>query len=480
MKTQEKRRRISRYKKHKQRVRFFRILALFVVCAASLILLCTTVASERKANITISVKSAEILQGEELPQMTAEVKLEGNEKAVLDKEKKYTAKDLVEDLKNGKGYKISCKADTAKEGSYPIKIVLDKSISGQLDKNWMKLVEIEVKDGDLQVKNKIGEWDGDKFKRYDGSYIENGFVVSREDTYYFDAEGKKVTGWQTIQGNKYYFNKNGAMQKSGWQEADDGKYYLGEKGAALTGWQELDGDTYYFGQDGKMATGEIYLGIMVCRFDEDGKLLSKKESSINPDKPMVALTFDDGPGKRTHEILEQLEKYKAHATFFMLGQKVPSYKDTITKMKAIGCELGNHSYDHANLSKLEAAGVIKEVGDTNSNIKDIVGSGATVMRPPYGAISETVKKNVGMPMILWNIDTLDWKIRNAQTTIDTVMEKAKDGDIILMHDIHTESVDAALELIPKLEEAGFQLVTVSELAGAKGIDLKNGEKYTDF
>lgn len=83
-------------------------------------------------------------------------------------------------------------------------------------------------------------------------------------------------------------------------------------------------------------------------------------------------------------------------------------------------------------------------------------------------------------MILWNIDTLDWKTRNARTTVDMVMKNVDDGDIILMHDIHTESVDAAIELIPKLLEKGYQLVTVSELAAYKNVTLENGEKYTDF
>ena len=102
------------------------------------------------------------------------------------------------------------------------------------------------------------------------------------------------------------------------------------------------------------------------------------------------------------------------------------------------------------------------------------------MRPPYGAISSTLRKNAGMPLILWNIDTLDWKTRNARTTVDIVMKNVDDGDIILMHDIHTESVDAAIELIPKLLEKGYQLVTVSELAAYKNVTLENGEKYTDF
>ena len=102
------------------------------------------------------------------------------------------------------------------------------------------------------------------------------------------------------------------------------------------------------------------------------------------------------------------------------------------------------------------------------------------MRPPYGAISQTVKENVDMPMILWNIDTLDWKTRDAEKTIENVMENVKDGDIILLHDIHTETIDAAIKLIPMLQEEGYQLVTVSELAGAKGIKMEKGAKYTDF
>ena len=136
-----------------------------------------------------------------------------------------------------------------------------------------------------------------------------------------------------------------------------------------------------------------------------------------------------------------------------------------------GNELGNHSYDHQQLTKIDAEAIAKEVNDTNENIKNICGSPATVLRPPYGAINDTVKSSVGMPMILWNVDTLDWKTRNTQSTIDEVMRDLKDGDIILMHDIHTQTVDAALQLIPKLEEEGYQLVTVSEMAADKNKTL---------
>lgn len=156
------------------------------------------------------------------------------------------------------------------------------------------------------------------------------------------------------------------------------------------------------------------------------------------------------------------------------------YPDAVKQMLKDGNELGNHSYDHQQLTKIDGAADKKEVDDTNRNIKNICGSPATLLRPPYGAINDTVKSNVGMPMILWNVDTLDWKTRNTQSTIDSVMKNLKDGDIVLMHDIHSQTIDAALELIPKLEEEGYQLVTVSEMAAAKKQDLKDGTAYSDF
>ena len=122
----------------------------------------------------------------------------------------------------------------------------------------------------------------------------------------------------------------------------------------------------------------------------------------------------------------------------------------------------------------------KQINATNQIIRGITGHGIALVRPPYGAISVTMKNQLEQPMILWNIDTLDWKTRNAKKTIKAVMKDVKDGDIILLHDIHSETIDAAIKLIPKLQEEGYQLVTVSEMAAAKGIQLKAGERYTDF
>lgn len=228
-----------------------------------------------------------------------------------------------------------------------------------------------------------------------------------------------------------------------------------------------------------MVTGEQRIGASECVFNEDGVLESKK-SKVDPDQPMMALTFDDGPGDRTAELIAALKKYNAHATFFMQGINIPGHEDVVAQMAEAGCELGNHSYNHPQLPKLSDAEIRAQIGDTNNLIEKACGQTATVMRPPYGAINDAVKKNVGMPMILWNIDTLDWKTKNTASTIDTVLKTADDGDIVLLHDVHSSSVDAALALIPKLIDAGYQLVTVSEMADARGIQLQSGGVYTDF
>lgn len=479
--TDRRTRRIQELKKHRERVRKLHIvLTLFGVFA--FVVLCFTVAAllTKTAEIEVAASDVEILKDGELPALTVKVKVKKDADAVLDKKEGYTAADFVNDLKAGKGYTLTSKADPSVEGSYRIKIALEDSIKKKVENEWKKHLKLTVKGGKIEVKNPVGTWEKQKFKKYDGSYVVSDFVESKANLYYFGEDGVMVTGWQQINNSTYYFDKDGIMQKSTWKKHGEDRYYLGKKGAALTGWQEIKKKKYYFEGDGRMATGEVKIGLAVYTFDEKGQVVSKKNADIDKDKPMVALTFDDGPGKRTGELLEALEKYDAHATFFMLGQKISQYKDVVKKMKEIGCELGNHSYDHTSLTSLGPDGVKKQMSDTNDKIKNAAGSKATLMRPPYGAINDTVKSNVGLPMILWNIDTLDWKTRNAEKTIDNVMKNVGDGDIILMHDIHTETIDAAVELIPKLEDAGYQLVTVSELAAAKDKKLKNGGKYTDF
>lgn len=463
-----------------RRVRMcLRILTLLLIFVVPLLFLTTATASRQEVSVYLKLKEVSILQGEEIPAFELEGELVGNGEAILDGESGYTAAELLKDFESGKGYTVACEADTAAEGEYPMHLELSEEIQAALRKEWMGLVRVDTLDAMLTVKNAVGEWDGQRFRRHDGTYVTNDFVVSKGNTYYFDGEGNKATGWVDAGGARYYMDGDG-VRKTGWVDVDDSRYYLEGDGRLVTGWKDIEEKTYYFGQEGKMAKGELYIGMTKCSFDKEGVLTSMEDSNVDPARPMIALTFDDGPGKRTGELLEVLAANHAHATFFMQGKNVSRYQNEVKRMKEIGCELGSHTFDHPDLSKMDAVGIRDQIDRTNQNLKDAAGQPASVLRPPYGAIGSTLKSVAGMPLILWNIDTLDWKTRNAQSTIDNVMQKVKDGDIVLMHDIHTETVDAAIVLIPKLIEAGYQLVTVSELAAARGIGMQNGASYTDF
>lgn len=470
-----------RIKKSKQKREITKITGAIILCLFVMLFVQMTSAKgkETSAQIMLSVNSTSIMQNEAVPPLTATaVCSEDQQEIVLNKESEYTVGDLIQKLNRGEGYSLVCEADGKEEGRFPVKLELTEEFASELKTDYSGVIYLNTADGYLKVKNPLGEWDGKKFKRYDGSYVQNDFVESKGKTYYFGDDGKKVSGWQDINGLRYHFTDKGVMEKETWKKLDDGKCYLGSNGAMVTGWMTLGEDVYYFGDEGIMATGKQQIGTSKCKFDDDGKLVSR-ESKIDPDKPMMALTFDDGPGERTGEILDILEKYDAHATFFMQGKNVSSNKKIIQRMKDLDCELGNHSYDHPEFTK-EADGGSTQVGKTNELLKEACGQAATVMRPPYGAINDTVSASVGMPMILWNVDTLDWKTKNTQMTIDNVLANADDGDIVLMHDIHSTTVDAVIELIPKLITNGYQLVTVSEMAEARGIILENGVAYTDF
>lgn len=266
-----------------------------------------------------------------------------------------------------------------------------------------------------------------------------------------------------------------ASQTVGWQEDANGKWYQNADGTYYAnGLMEIDGKTYYFDENGYITTGWVDVDGVDYMFNDSGVY------DPNQKRQMVALTFDDGPGKYTDKLLDCLEENDAKATFFMLGSNVSSWPDTIKRMKEMGCELGNHSYDHPQLPNLTGEQVTEQFQKTNSLLEEICGSPATVARTPYGAQDETILSYVGMPCFMWSIDTLDWQTLNADSTYNTTMENVSDGDIILMHDIHETSVEAAIRLIPDLIEKGYKLVTVSELAKANGIELENGKSYSDF
>lgn len=199
---------------------------------------------------------------------------------------------------------------------------------------------------------------------------------------------------------------------------------------------------------------------------------------IDSAKPMIALTFDDGPNKETTgPILDILREYNSVATFFVLGNRVSIYADFLRQMLEEGNEIGNHSYNHKELTKLSLPELKEQIMDTQEAVITHTGYEPKLMRPTYGSYNDKVKSEIDMPLILWSIDTLDWKSRDANKVADHVLANVKDGDIILMHDIFASTAEATQLLVPKLIDMGFQLVTVSELYESKGEKLESGNAY---
>ena len=262
----------------------------------------------------------------------------------------------------------------------------------------------------------------------------------------------------------------------GWHEDSSGRWYQNADGTYYTnGFAEIDGVKYAFDSNGYMQTGWVTKGVNDYYFNEDGSYNAEKK------RPLIALTFDDGPGQYTDKLLDCLEENNAHATFFMLGQLVGQYPDEVKRMVELGCEIGNHSWDHLDMLNLSIDDVIKEFGDTDQALIDACGQESTVIRPPYGDCNDEIISAVGKPFILWSIDSLDWKYLDADLDYNGIMNDSNlgDGAVILMHDIHGPSVDAALRLIPDLIAQGYKLVTVSEMAAAKNVTLQPA-KYAEF
>ncbi|MCL2461393.1 MAG: polysaccharide deacetylase family protein [Defluviitaleaceae bacterium] len=204
------------------------------------------------------------------------------------------------------------------------------------------------------------------------------------------------------------------------------------------------------------------------------------DDKIDPSKPMVALTFDDGPSKYTAKILDLLEKYDARATFCVIGNLAESRKDTILREVDLGCEVIGHSWDHRDMTKLSVSQIKAEILDTNEIIESITGVAPSMYRPPYGAVNNTMKqvsKDLGFSLINWSVDTLDWQSRNANAVYNAVMKDTKDRSIILCHDLYGSTADAMERVIPKLIAQGYQLVTVSELIKYSGGTFEAGKVY---
>lgn len=314
-----------------------------------------------------------------------------------------------------------------------------------------------------------------------------GLQKIKGSTYCFSQKtGEMRTGWLTADGNRYYFESSGKMAVSRWVKKYGKYYYVDDSGKKLkSGWLSVGENTYYLDDKGARVTGSAEINGVTYYFDSNGVYCpSGAGGTIDSSKPMVALTFDDGPGKYTDRLLNCLENNNARATFFMVGSNVPYYQSAVRRMTALGCELGNHSYSHPQYTHLSTSQIQSEVSRTSENIRNACGKYPTVARLPYGdgASNSTVLSAVGLPSIYWSIDTRDWEYTGSSWhTVDAVLNHVRSGDIVLMHDIHYATIVAAETIIPSLIERGYQLVTVSELARYKGkTSLQSGRTYWNF
>ena len=319
----------------------------------------------------------------------------------------------------------------------------------------------------------------------DDGLLLTGFQILDGSRYYFTDEGDRVTGAYTLEdGSRVLFTEDGRQYLNSVAKMDDALYFFGPDGFIVIG-DSIPlpgGGTGMTDSEGRLYTGCHRFGSEVYTFTSLGRFRHK----INADTPMVALTYDDGPSEQnTPVILDALREYGAHATFFVCGRNVDRCRDIIQAEEDCGCEVANHTYNHYMIVNMDAAVTFQEISSTSSYVQMITGNRPSIMRPPTGAVNEPSRANVaavddGYPLIIWSLDTVDWQHHDPAVTIDRVLTQVKDGSIVLMHDMEDSSAVASQTLIPELIARGYQLVTVSELAAARGIQMKPGEEYHHF
>ena len=284
------------------------------------------------------------------------------------------------------------------------------------------------------------------------------------------AKGYKrvVLSWKKVSGASYYQIYRATSKNGKFTHLKNSRSDFAIDDSIKTG------KTYYYKVRAVYKKGDqLYLGVFAGKNAGAGV-------KIDPKKPVIAITFDDGPGKKsTKRILNVLEKYNCRATFFTVGSMVKDGQPTqnLIRERNMGCEIANHSYNHPAMTKLTDKEIKAQFSKTNSIVKKATGVTPKLARLPYGSNNRRVLAAMDMPCIQWCIDTEDWKSHNPDKIYSQVVGKVKDGDIILFHDIHDTTATAIEKIIPKLVSQGYQIVTVSELAQIKGTKLKAGKLY---
>ena len=220
--------------------------------------------------------------------------------------------------------------------------------------------------------------------------------------------------------------------------------------------------------------------ILNYAFNLDANYTNPNVYKLDPNKPTIAFSFDDGPAANTKVIVDNLSDYHYTATFFVVGNRLPNYGKYMLYAYEHGMEIGNHSYDHSNLAKLKNGKLEENINKSNNAIKEIIGKDTFIIRPPYGAINDYVKESLPNAFALWSVDTNDWLHRDSEYVKNYVLNNANDGDIVLMHDIHATTKEAVVNMLKDLYLKGYQVTSISELASLKGRVLEEHHAYRSF
>ncbi|MGI6664817.1 MAG: polysaccharide deacetylase family protein [Christensenellaceae bacterium] len=202
---------------------------------------------------------------------------------------------------------------------------------------------------------------------------------------------------------------------------------------------------------------------------------------LDPEKPMVALTFDDGPANGiTPRILAALEKYDARATFFVVGTRLDGHADILKQTADAGHELACHTWDHKDFKKQSKTDIGQAITSVVDRVYEITGQKITLVRPPYGNVNDdalAVSKELNMPFINWSVDTRDWESKNADSVYSISVSQTGNGSIVLCHDLYDSTAAAMERFIPYLAENGYQMVTISELFAYSTTPLEGGKVF---
>ena len=194
----------------------------------------------------------------------------------------------------------------------------------------------------------------------------------------------------------------------------------------------------------------------------------------------IALTFDDGPrAETTAVLLDGLQQRGVQATFFLIGEQIEGNEWLVRWMAEDGHQIGNHTFTHVKLQGSNRDKILQEINKTEVLLTNVLGEGDYWLRPPYGLIDYAEKALVETPMVYWSVDPEDWKLLDTDKVVAYVISHVQNGDIILLHDFYPTSVQAALQIVDKLQEQGYEFVTVEELMRLNGTVPEAGKIYSN-